>query len=187
MKRGDDVFFFTLVDLFAQIMFFGLVLFAVTRAREQAKLPVGISNITQLADSLTRLSADAKKIGQLRDSIKSLTDTTDRMRTALEAQYGLPPCKGKATYIATVVLRDDSIELTELTPTMNELLKTVVKREVAEVRKLSPRAFRETFEPLTKAFPKCRYFVRMDRRNSLEAPVLAVHSSFRSQLSKAGL
>jgi len=71
MKRGDDVFFFTLIDFLLQVFFFGLLLFVVLQAkskddgaalqREEAAKErllkgVGVSSLTELTDLLTRLA-----------------------------------------------------------------------------------------------------------------------------------
>lgn len=193
MKRGDEVFFFTLVDLFAQVMFFGLLLFAIQRAKERADLPIGISNITELADSLGRMTSEVQRAKALQDSIRNLgglpflrriSDSATALTAKVQAQYGLPPCGGHERYIATAVLTDDFIELIEMSPTMDTLLSDVLKTSAAAVRRLQPAEFIAAFKPLATAFPDCRYFVRMRRLNRLEAPALAVYSAFRTELRR---
>jgi len=70
MKRGEDVFFFTLIDFLLQVFFFGLLLFVAwqvqqqgsegDRAREESAEKrllegVGVSNIAELTDLLTKM------------------------------------------------------------------------------------------------------------------------------------
>lgn len=71
MKRNNDVFFLTLIDFLLQVLFFGLVIFALMHAltkkqdsdrvkeSEQVKQLVkaaGVSNLTELTDELTKLA-----------------------------------------------------------------------------------------------------------------------------------
>ena len=56
MRRNNDVFFFTLIDLLLQVLFFGLVLFVVGQMAVKATLEkAGVSNIAELTDVLTRM------------------------------------------------------------------------------------------------------------------------------------
>lgn len=68
MKRGDDVFLFTLVDFLLQILFFGLLLYVLSRAsapqtiskvegRARAELldKAKVSNLVELTDLLTKM------------------------------------------------------------------------------------------------------------------------------------
>ncbi|MEY4756967.1 MAG: hypothetical protein RJA34_1865 [Pseudomonadota bacterium] len=71
MRKGDEVFLFTLVDFLIQVFFFALLLFVVYLAMqkqvdekrgvaetEQQKLlkSVGVSNLTELSDLLTKMA-----------------------------------------------------------------------------------------------------------------------------------
>lgn len=196
MKRGEDVFFFTIIDLFAQVMFFGLLLFVVQRTQEQKKLPVGISDIAKLSDSLTRLTAEAKFNANVLDSLRTLgglskfnrvVDSANKLAALVREQYGYPPCNGKEQYIATAIVTDESIELTDMSGEMERLLTVDLGRDPRAVKRLSPGEFRTVFGPLTHKYPDCRFFVRLQRRNSLEGPVLAFHSAFRSELQRSAL
>lgn len=66
MKRGDSVYFLTLVDFLLNALFFGLVLFAAGRAKstqlgvqhaqvDTLRKVTGISDLAELTDQLTRL------------------------------------------------------------------------------------------------------------------------------------
>ena len=70
-NENDDVFFLTLVDFLAQVLFFGLFVFVVYQASDTQKREkvesdkaeiakaveaAGVSNITELTDELTKLS-----------------------------------------------------------------------------------------------------------------------------------
>lgn len=70
MRRGDDVFFFTLIDFLLQVFFFGLLLFVVWQVQQQrvdaAKVAeteatqrllkgTGVSSIAELTDELTKM------------------------------------------------------------------------------------------------------------------------------------
>lgn len=191
MRRGEEVFFFTIIDLFAQVMFFGLLLFVVQRAKEQETLPAGISDISALTDSLTRLTAEAKATVALRDSlgklgglqkVARLADSAAKLTALVREQYGYPPCGGQERYIATAIVTDESIELTNISLVMQELLRVDLGSDPGAVRRLSPGDFKKVFSPLKAKYPDCRFFVKLQRRNSLEGPVLALHSVFRSEL-----
>lgn len=71
MKKNNDVFFLTLIDFLLQVLFFGLVIFALMNALTQKKesekvadderfrqlvKAAGVSNITELTDELTKLA-----------------------------------------------------------------------------------------------------------------------------------
>jgi len=71
VKKNNDVFFLTLIDFLLQVLFFGLVIFALmsalTQKRESEKIAdnerikqlikaAGVSNITELTDELTKLA-----------------------------------------------------------------------------------------------------------------------------------
>lgn len=70
MKRNNDVYFITLIDLLVQIIFLSLLLYVVGKAGEERQLAAqrsaaekveralkasGVSNITELTDELTKL------------------------------------------------------------------------------------------------------------------------------------
>lgn len=71
MKRNNDVYFVTLIDLLVQIIFLGLLLYVVAKAGESVKKPTpqvdsqaverllkatGVSNLTELTDELSKLA-----------------------------------------------------------------------------------------------------------------------------------
>ncbi len=68
MRRTDDVFFFTLIDLLLQVFFFGLLLYVVSTAQarrddvgrrsveKELLNAAGVSNLTELTDQLSRLA-----------------------------------------------------------------------------------------------------------------------------------
>jgi hypothetical protein len=71
VKRNNDVFFLTLIDFLLQVLFFGIVIFALMnvlaqkqktqRVAEEEKIKqlvkaAGVSNITELTDELTKLA-----------------------------------------------------------------------------------------------------------------------------------
>ena len=190
MKKGEEVVLFTLVDLFVQLMFFGLILFAAIRVNQETKKGEGIGPYTIINDSLTTLIAKGKRQEASLDSARAAARVDSakiaELRDSIATQYGLPPCGGQARYIASVVVSDDIIVMTRRSPKMDSLLTVNLKRDPESVRRLSPEAFRAAFAPLTRDFPKCRYFIQMERRNRLEEPVIAVHSAFRTQLRTGG-
>ena len=68
MRRGDDVFFFTLIDFLLQVFFFGLVLYVVSqafapkpldpkedKARKDLIEKANVSNLAELTDMLSKL------------------------------------------------------------------------------------------------------------------------------------
>jgi hypothetical protein len=194
VRDRDEVFFFTLVDLFIQVMFFGLLLFVMHQAIKRKELPDGISNITELTDSLIALTSAANHGNALRDSVemlggiaflRNLSDSTEALTKRVKIQYGLPPCRGLERFVGTAVVNDEQIEFTEITPALDSLIRQVLGRTSASVRLLKPDEFQVAFKPLTVAYPNCRYFVRVRRQNRLEAPILALHSAFRTELRKA--
>src|SRR4051794_2255230 len=111
MRRTDDVFFFTLIDFLVQVLFFGLLLFVVAKVKEQAaemklakesaevekiKKATGISDLTELTDTLTRLAPITELKGTA-DFIRSVggiekvKEGLDRLHKYDEGS-GKPPC-----------------------------------------------------------------------------------------------
>lgn len=69
MRRGDDVFFFTLIDFLLQVFFFGLLLYVVSqaaaakalsddeeRARKNLLTKTKVSSLVELTDLLTKMA-----------------------------------------------------------------------------------------------------------------------------------
>jgi hypothetical protein len=94
MKRGNDVFFFTLIDFLVQVFFFGLVLVAAGRAAEATKLE-------QQAKDLQQLEAAKKAAG-----VSSLNELTD----ALTKLGPLDELKGTKDFISKMGGRDKAAE-----------------------------------------------------------------------------
>lgn len=84
MKRNNDVYFVTLIDLLIQIVFLGLLLYVVSKAAESTKeaqqqsdrlsverllKATGVSNLTELTDELSKL-APVKELKGTADFIK---------------------------------------------------------------------------------------------------------------------
>jgi hypothetical protein len=78
VKTSNDVFFFTLVDFLAQVLFLGLVLFAIHTAaqrRKDAEIPhgkeqlrklldaAGVSNLGEVTDLVTRMAPIQQQAG----------------------------------------------------------------------------------------------------------------------------
>jgi hypothetical protein len=68
MRRGDDVFFFTLIDFLLQVFFFGLLLYVVSqafapkplspqeeKARQELLTKAKVSNLAELTDLLSKM------------------------------------------------------------------------------------------------------------------------------------
>jgi hypothetical protein len=117
MKRDDAVFFFTFIDLLVQIVFFGLLLYALSEAAaskqaRELRAVTGTSDLTELTDELTRLvppneakllietlrtlpAADAIKramdIVQEFGGPAKLREALEKLRRAEEGS-GKPPC-----------------------------------------------------------------------------------------------
>jgi hypothetical protein len=86
MRKGDEVFLFTLVDFLLQVFFFALLLFVVNLAMqkqedekrglaetEQERLlkSVGVSNLTELSDLLTKMAKLRAKLYELEQVVRS--------------------------------------------------------------------------------------------------------------------
>lgn len=98
MKRGDDVFFFTLIDFLLQVFFFGLLLFVAwqfqqqstqgARERDEAARKrlldaAGVSSIAELTDLLTKMVP----LDQLRGTSDFMARNggMDKAKAAIEA------------------------------------------------------------------------------------------------------
>ena len=108
MKRGDDVFLFTLVDFLLQILFFGLLLYVVSRslappslsadeskAKTQLLKEAKISNLVELTDILTKMgpldqlpgtAEFLQKSGGV-SAVKATVDTMQQVGGAEKVKY----------------------------------------------------------------------------------------------------
>ncbi len=146
MKRSQDVYFFTLIDLLLQLLFVAVVVWVIDRATPEpcadgtciAKAPIqklaeknGFSTITQLMDYLTRLSplggADSAIIAVREaggvDSVRLKT----RMLDSLLRGVGLPPCRSivtegrrRAVAEGRLIALDDSITVVSMTDAIGD-------------------------------------------------------------------
>lgn len=103
MKKNNDVFFLTLIDFLLQVLFFGLVIFALMSALTQKQnsekgaenervkqllKAAGVSNITELTDELTKL-APIRELKGTSDYLQKLGSTEDAQKLAeLSQQAG---------------------------------------------------------------------------------------------------
>jgi hypothetical protein len=98
MRKGDEVFLFTLVDFLLQVFFFALLLFAIylamqkqvderrgLAATEQQKLlkSIGVSSLTELSDLLTKMAP----LDELRGTSDFIARNggADKLRSVAEA------------------------------------------------------------------------------------------------------
>jgi len=179
VRKGNDVFLLTLVDLLLQLLFLGLVLFAVhaaRRSRESARNAdlaaaiaaldsiresKGYSSIAELTDSLTRLapvSVDSmlRLVGEV-GSIDSLTTLVNKARRG----SGLPACisrpeNGRETPIpiARIVAWDDSVLVTSIGDSLNRVMREA-KLEPSPSAAVPLSMFRRRFGGIVKA--NCRF------------------------------
>jgi len=210
MKRSNDVFFFTQIDLLLQILFFGLVLFVVGQTAVHAVLKqAGVSNLTELSDKLTKLvPADSdletfvrenggrkyirdaveavrkvggpEKVGKLQGDL----DAADaRVKTLEGERWGAPSC------VAMVNGRPPTVarvvvrdESITLESPRPEFLNLLSKHglKLEDVQTLQPEAFRATFARVVASDPGCRYFQSSEAKTKYLAPMRAVWSAFRT-------
>lgn len=217
MKQSDDVFFFTLIDFLVQVFFFGLLLFVVNQAvgakketervEEAAKLEaviksVGVSNIAELQDYLTKLAplqnlqGTADFISRLGGPEKAnqamalvaaaggVEELKAKVRKYDEA-YGLPPCfkdevNGKTVPRTLAVLRveDSAIEILRTSPELDRLLSESGSGAV-NLGRMSLDEFRARFVPLRTRSPSCAHFVEVKVVTQFLNPMRAVWAAFR--------
>lgn len=105
MKKNNDVFFLTLIDFLLQVLFFGLVIFALMSALTQKQKSekaaedervkelikaAGVSNITELTDELTKL-APINELKGTSDFLQKLGSVENAQKIAeLSQQAGGP-------------------------------------------------------------------------------------------------
>ena len=170
MRKGDDVFLLTLVDLLLQLLFLGLVLFAVDAARRapesarNAALAIKIasldsilrsmsySSIAELTDILTRMQPAVSEVGI--DSIITLVNSARR-------GSGLPACisrpvNGKETPvpIARIVAWDDSVLVSSIGDSLSRVMREAGAEPIPSSAVLLS-AFRRRFGGIVQA--NCRY------------------------------
>lgn len=187
MKRGNDVFLLTLVDLLLQLLFLGLLVSAVSAAerdkppKQKPLRPVtvarldsisiaqGFANVDALTDELTRL-APIRELHRLA-GIAGLVGGVDSMATLVDkARHGSgpPPCisrlvgtKEEPVPVARVTAWDDSVRVESIGDSLSRLLR---ERGGAAVpsRALMLKEFRGRFEVLVRR--DCRYRVALVER-----------------------
>lgn len=190
MRRRDDVFFFTLIDLLVQVLFFGLFLFTavqVGRERSEKKLSVdqseivklkewaGVSNITELTDEVTKLVPfkDLQGVSAIvRDSggTAKLQEKIVRLQK-LDQGTGKPSClgmnpQGSPIPLATLIAEDAVIRIESNTPELQQVL-AMVGADFSAVAEMNLEDFARTFAPVPKKRPDCRYTVRLVEKTSL--------------------
>lgn len=189
MKKGDDVFLLTLVDLLLQLMFLGMVLFAVNSADADPSLDrstaikldsvakaQGYSSVSDLTDVLSRmvpaslrawLSSSSQSRGRLFSSTE-IDSIKNAVVDSIKRGSGLPPClfqsvNGRviAVPVARVVGWDDSVSITSIGDSLVRLLRASGADQVpAGAIRLSE--FRRRFLRLSR--PDCRYHVVWEER-----------------------
>lgn len=208
MRRTDDVFFFTLVDFLLQAFFFGLLLYVLNASKQEEELrarapkdaeveramkAVGVSNLTQLLDFLTRLQPVDRLRGwadffsrnggvekaQAAIDVVNQAGGTEKVVASMERlrkfdeQYGKPPClydevagKRIARPLAVVVADDTTIRFQGPNENLREVLRLLGTTYPA-VEALSHAEFRRVFQPLTQKRPDCRYTIAVQEMTQL--------------------
>ena len=190
MKKSNDVFLLTLVDLLLQLLFLGLVLYAVNAARsasgaaqiaqavkhakEVARLDSvsqakGFSTITELTDWLTRLvPADAERLTAVADKVGGVDSVETLVNKALLGS-GPTPCIALpgtriGVPIARIVLWDDSVLVRSIGDSLSRVMRDLGAGTIpAGATSLSD--FRRTFGKLRRL--DCRYHALRDERTNL--------------------
>jgi hypothetical protein len=204
MKRTDDVFFFTLIDFLIQSLFFGLLLYVLGQARQQQETvsqkadaastsditkfanAAGFSNLTQLADYLSKLApvSDFKGMAdffsaaggikevkaavglvQAAGGTKTVTTDLNKLRK-FEEGTGKPPClfdivggKKVVKSLATVTATESMIQFEATNPEL-EIALALLGRSFNSVQSLPLAEFSKTFAPLVQRKSECRYTLR---------------------------
>lgn len=193
MKKSDDVFLLTLVDLLLQLLFLGLVLFAVNTASGAAPAinsetaerlqsvadSTGFSSVTELTDLLTRMAPasvrdfldGAGKSDGRWISRAEFDSTIVAVADSIKRGSGLPPCiaqlvNGRAipTPIARVVAWDDSISVTPIGDSLVQILRRNGGEQIPSSA-IPLSEFRRRFVKLSRS--DCRYHAIWDERTDL--------------------
>lgn len=187
MKRGDDVFLLTLIDLLLQLLFVGLLVSAADAAlREKPAEQIvlapetvarldsiakaqGFANVDSLTDELTRL-APVRELRRLA-GISSSAGGVDSLKSLVEKAQrgsGLPPCiyrivgtKQEPVLVARVTAWDDSVRIESIGDSLSRLLREKGRGSVPN-HSMMLKEFRRSFEVLVRS--DCRYRVALDER-----------------------
>lgn len=168
-KSGDErVFFFTLIDLFIQIIFLGLLIFSALLAQQKKNDKTG--DFKELTDRLSRLSTDGnglKFVANI-EKIKMLSpdkDINKLIETLVKAGgrdkvscLGSNP-DGTVKRLGDVLLQNGTITFLGDIHT-NVELKNVVSSlglSLNEIQTLSASDFKKRFEKLSKK--NCVYYL----------------------------
>ena len=149
---------------------------------QDALRAAGVSNLTELTDSLTRLSPNhnlrgtadflnsAGGINRLKEvqTIVAAAGGTERLRDKLkkyDEAYGLHPCRtthqGKPAPVATLELHDEEVVVRERTKEFDRLLEKLGSSAQASTSTFSLEAFRTAFAGLRALEPDCRHYVNV--------------------------
>lgn len=98
MRRKNDVFFFTLIDLFVQALFFGVLVFVVSKHRSLEQERSTQASARRAADELDTLKAKLAAAG-----ISNLAELDDQLSRMVPVDKCVPleEAKGEREFIAT--------------------------------------------------------------------------------------
>ena len=183
MRRTQDVYFFTLIDLLLQLLFVAVIFWTLQEQKsvknvlrpdeqEQVKTALsksGFSTITELTDWLTRMAPvardEAVRAVAEAGGLDSLRDMK-RMLDSIRAGTGLSPCifkvvDGRRVGIAQgrIIATDDSLRVVSMD---EQLLNVLGKTSDDVLRGYSLKEFKQQFASLAPG--NCRRTVEVQER-----------------------
>lgn len=190
MKRNSSILFFTLLDFFLVIIFFGFLMYALSVLKAEIPSasiaePPGNRNIESDVGILT---------GHFKtENFSTLTDKLVRMVPAgFEGLkwskpeipgVGKPHClprednPRRAKILASVIANKNRITFTEETPNLTEVLQ-MLELEYEDVQSLSLGQFGEEFAQILTRKPDCRYTLEVTEVSDLTKPRDAIEKLF---------
>lgn len=216
MKRQtDDVFYLIIIDLILQVCFFGVLLSVAYGALhkvkqkelspaertklEELKKKAGVSNLTELTDTLMKLgplnelkgnSEFLQKNGgkaAVEKNLKAVeqaggVDNIQKMGDELNRLKGKPTCPVEASAdwphvgkLARIRGTDDRISFIQTSPKFNEVLRKI-GRTSESVKDLSTKEFTAVFSPLKSG--DCLYSLDFEEQTDLVHARVAMANIF---------
>lgn len=194
MKRNSPILFFTLLDFFLVVIFFGFLLYALSVL--EAKAPDTSPNgpIENHGPDTSDLENIIILTGHFKTS--NFSKLTDQLVTMIPADFqkweeskreipgvGKPHCLARknnprsAIILASVMANEGHITFTEETSNLTDVLQELgLKYE--EVESLSLEQFVEAFAQILTTWPSCRYTLEVVETTDRTKPRDAIEKLF---------
>lgn len=204
MRRDDQVFFFTLIDFFIQIVFLGFFLYVVSSTGKD-----GVSNFTALTDELSHMqpawsSADIVAVLELINHENGVSKVKELLEYAKrhiknekqgKAGAGKPHClvnaDGRAPSIAEVEAFEDRIEFIKSKSTSEfEKLLSALGYKYEEISSLTLQQFKKKFAKVREAHllakmayqTDCMFTIKVNEKTRYVEPRDAIRPYFYPDL-----